>query len=78
VKPTKEIILVVFFAAEESGLLGSFSFSWKKLKKQISICTHLNIEMIGVPMGSGLYCFYYVLANQTWLLKSMNIRVGSW
>jgi Zn-dependent M28 family amino/carboxypeptidase len=27
VKPTKEIILVVFFAAEESGLLGSFSFS---------------------------------------------------
>ncbi|THF50451.1 M20/M25/M40 family metallo-hydrolase [Flavobacterium supellecticarium] len=49
-KTNKRSILVVFFSAEEKGLLGSYHLA-KKLKEQhFNLYTMLNFEMLGVPM----------------------------
>ena len=49
-KTNKRSILIAFFAAEETGLLGSFHLA-KKLKNEgFNLYTMLNFEMIGVPM----------------------------
>lgn len=49
-KTNKRSILVVFFSAEEKGLLGSYHLA-KKLKAQnFNLYTMLNFEMLGVPM----------------------------
>lgn len=49
-KSNKRSILIVFFAGEEKGLLGSKSLAPKLKKKGFDLYTQLNIEMIGVPM----------------------------
>ncbi|KUJ63617.1 peptidase M28 [Flavobacteriaceae bacterium CRH] len=49
-KSNKRSILVVFFAGEEKGLLGSKSLVQKLEKQNFNLYTQLNIEMIGVPM----------------------------
>ncbi len=49
-KTNKRSILVVFFAGEEKGLLGSKSLVQKLKKQDFNLYTQLNIEMIGVPM----------------------------
>lgn len=49
-KANKRSILVVFFAGEEKGLLGSKSLVQKLKKQDFNLYTQLNIEMIGVPM----------------------------
>ncbi len=49
-KANKRSILVVFFAGEEKGLLGSKSLVQKLKKENFNLYTQLNIEMIGVPM----------------------------
>lgn len=53
----KRSALIVFFSAEEMGLLGAEHLS-KKLKEQnINLYTMINFEMLGVPMegkGKGL------------------------
>lgn len=58
-------VLIVFFSAEESGLVGSRYLS-KKLKNQrLNLYTMLNFEMVGVPM-QGEYLSYitgYDLSN---------------
>lgn len=50
-KSNKRSVLIVYFSAEEKGLLGAKSLA-KKLKKEDSnIYTMLNFEMLGVPMN---------------------------
>jgi Zn-dependent M28 family amino/carboxypeptidase len=49
-KSNKRSILVVFFAGEEKGLLGSKSLVQKLNKQNFNLYAQLNIEMIGVPM----------------------------
>lgn len=49
-KSNKRSILVVFFAGEEKGLLGSKSLVPKLQKLNFNLYTQLNIEMVGVPM----------------------------
>jgi hypothetical protein len=49
-KSNKRSILVVFFAGEEKGLLGSKSLVQKLKKQDFNLYAQLNIEMIGVPM----------------------------
>ncbi|PWB21978.1 peptidase M28 [Flavobacterium sp. HTF] len=49
-KSNKRSILVVFFAGEEKGLLGSKSMVQKLKKQNFNLYAQLNIEMIGVPM----------------------------
>lgn len=49
-KTNKRSILIAFFAAEETGLLGSFHLANKLKKDGFNLYTMLNFEMIGVPM----------------------------
>jgi Zn-dependent M28 family amino/carboxypeptidase len=49
-KSNKRSILLVFFAGEEKGLLGSKHLAKKLKDKNFKLYTQLNIEMIGVPM----------------------------
>lgn len=49
-KTNKRSILIVFFTAEETGLLGSFHLADKLKKSNFNLYTMLNFEMIGVPM----------------------------
>ena len=56
-KTNKRSILVVFFAAEESGLLGSFHLAEKLKKQNFNLYTMLNFEMIGVPMKADYTAF---------------------
>ncbi|KAF2513414.1 M20/M25/M40 family metallo-hydrolase [Flavobacterium foetidum] len=56
-KSNKRSILVVFFAGEEKGLLGSKSLVEKLKRQNFNIYTQLNIEMIGVPMKRGFLSY---------------------
>lgn len=49
-KTNKRSILIAFFTAEETGLLGSFHLSEKLKKQDFNLYYMLNFEMIGVPM----------------------------
>lgn len=49
-KTNKRSILIAFFTAEETGLLGSFHLAEKLKKSNFNLYTMLNFEMIGVPM----------------------------
>ena len=49
-KSNKRSILIVFFAGEEKGLLGSKSLVQKLKKQNFNLYAQLNIEMIGVQM----------------------------
>jgi Zn-dependent M28 family amino/carboxypeptidase len=49
-KTNKRSIIIAFFAAEETGLLGSYHLSAKMKKLNVNLYTMLNFEMIGVPM----------------------------
>lgn len=49
-KVNKRSILIVFFAGEEKGLLGSKSLVQKLKDQNFNLYTQINIEMIGVPM----------------------------
>ncbi|UUV20182.1 M28 family peptidase [Paenimyroides aestuarii] len=61
-KNCKRSVLIVFFSAEEKGLLGSKHLA-KKLKKQnMNIYSMLNFEMVGVPMS---YDFKLFLTGYT-------------
>ncbi|WP_432671916.1 M28 family peptidase [Flavobacterium sp. SM2513] len=49
-KTNKRSVLIAFFTAEETGLLGSFHLADKLKKSNFNLYTMLNFEMIGVPM----------------------------
>ncbi|MBE8727649.1 M28 family peptidase [Flavobacterium hungaricum] len=49
-KSNKRSVLIVFFAGEEKGLLGSKSLAPKLKARGFDLYAQLNIEMIGVPM----------------------------
>jgi len=49
-KDNKRSALVVFFSAEEKGLLGAYHLANKLEKDSLNFYTMLNFEMLGVPM----------------------------
>lgn len=49
-KNNKRSVLIVFFSAEEKGLLGAKHLAKKLKAENIQIYTLLNFEMLGVPM----------------------------
>ena len=49
-KSNKRSILIVYFSAEEKGLLGSKSLAKKLKKEKFNLYLMLNFEMLGVPM----------------------------
>ncbi|UYW01476.1 M28 family peptidase [Flavobacterium agricola] len=50
-KPNKRSALIVFFSAEEKGLLGAYHLADKLEKDSLDFYTMLNFEMLGVPMN---------------------------
>lgn len=46
----KRSVLIVYFSAEEKGLLGAYHLAEKLKKKGLNVYTLLNFEMLGVPM----------------------------
>lgn len=74
-KSNKRSILVVFFAGEEKGLLGSKSLVQKLKKQNFNLYTQLNIEMIGVPMKRD-YLAYITGFDKTNMAAKINEYTG--
>lgn len=49
-KNNKRSVLIVYFSAEEKGLLGAYHLAKKLKEKGVNVYTLLNFEMLGVPM----------------------------
>lgn len=56
-KTNKRSILVVYFSAEEKGLLGAYSIAEKLKKENFNLYLMLNFEMLGVPMDKDYEVF---------------------
>ncbi|MDQ6471946.1 M20/M25/M40 family metallo-hydrolase [Flavobacterium sp. LHD-80] len=74
-KSNKRSILVVFFAGEEKGLLGSKSLVEKLKKKKFNLYAQLNIEMIGVPMKRD-YLAYVTGFDKSNMAQKINEYTG--
>ncbi|WP_433779295.1 M20/M25/M40 family metallo-hydrolase [Flavobacterium anhuiense] len=74
-KSNKRSILVVFFAGEEKGLLGSKSLVEKLKKENFNLYTQLNIEMIGVPMKRD-YLAYITGFDKSNMAQKINEYTG--
>jgi Zn-dependent M28 family amino/carboxypeptidase len=74
-KTNKRSILIAFFAAEETGLLGSFHLAEKLKKNNINLYTMLNFEMIGVPMKAD-YTAYITGFSKSNMAAKMNEYAG--
>jgi len=74
-KANKRSILVLFFAGEEKGLLGSKSLVQKLKKENFNLYTQLNIEMIGVPMKKD-YLAYITGFDKSNMASKINEYTG--
>lgn len=74
-KSNKRSILVVFFAGEEKGLLGSKSLVQKLKKQDFNLYAQLNIEMIGVPMKRD-YLAYITGFDKSNMAQKINEYTG--
>ena len=74
-KSNKRSILVVFFSAEEKGLLGSKHLAKKLNTKGFNLYTMLNFEMIGVPMTKD-YTAYITGFSKSNMASKMNDYAG--
>lgn len=74
-KSNKRSILIVFFAGEEKGLLGSKSLVEKLKKRNFNLYTQLNIEMIGVPMKRD-YLAYVTGFDKSNMAQKINEYTG--
>lgn len=74
-KRNKRSILVVFFTAEEVGLLGSEHLAEKLKKKNIDLYSMLNFEMIGVPMKAD-YTAYITGFSKSNMATKLNEYAG--
>lgn len=75
-KSNKRSILVVYFSAEEKGLLGSKSLAAKLKQDGFNLYMMLNFEMLGVPMQRDYEVFItgYKKSN---MAKMMNEYAGN-
>ncbi|WP_026977084.1 M28 family peptidase [Flavobacterium tegetincola] len=74
-KTNKRSIIIAFFAAEETGLLGSFHLSAKLKKSTINLYSMLNFEMIGVPMEAD-YSAYITGFSKSNMAAKINEYAG--
>ncbi|MFD1601482.1 M28 family peptidase [Flavobacterium artemisiae] len=74
-KSNKRSILIVFFAGEEKGLLGSKSLVQKLKKQDFNLYAQLNIEMIGVPMKRD-YLAYITGFDKSNMAQKINEYTG--
>lgn len=68
----KRSILVVLFAAEEDGLLGSEHLAKRLKEKDVDIYTMIGFEMTGVPMQSDAHTAYITGYNMSNLAEKFN------
>ncbi|WP_264535156.1 M20/M25/M40 family metallo-hydrolase [Flavobacterium sp. N1736] len=74
-KSNKRSILIVFFAGEEKGLLGSKSLVQKLKAQDFNLYAQLNIEMIGVPMKRD-YLAYITGFDKSNMAEKINQYTG--
>lgn len=74
-KTNKRSIIIAFFAAEETGLLGSYHLSAKMKKLNVNLYTMLNFEMIGVPMEAE-YSAYITGFSKSNMASKINEYAG--
>ncbi len=74
-KSNKRSILIVFFAGEEKGLLGSKSLVEKLKNQNFNLYSQLNIEMIGVPMKRD-YLAYITGFDKSNMAEKINEYTG--
>jgi Zn-dependent M28 family amino/carboxypeptidase len=74
-KTNKRSILIAFFAAEETGLLGSFHLAKMLKKDNFNLYTMLNFEMIGVPMKAD-YTAYITGFSKSNMASKINDYAG--
>ncbi|QSB27854.1 M20/M25/M40 family metallo-hydrolase [Flavobacterium sp. CLA17] len=74
-KSNKRSILIVFFAGEEKGLLGSKSLVEKLKVQKFNLYAQLNIEMIGVPMKRD-YLAYITGFDKSNMAEKINEYTG--
>ena len=75
-KSNKRSILVVYFSAEEKGLLGAYSLAEKLKKENFNLYLMLNFEMLGVPMDKDYEVFVTGFKKSNMAIK-MNEYAGS-
>ena len=75
-KSNKRSILVVYFSAEEKGLLGAYSLAEKLKKENFNLYLMLNFEMLGVPMNKDYEVFITGFKKSNMAIK-MNEYAGS-
>ena len=75
-KNNKRSVLIVYFSAEEKGLLGSKHLAEKLKNQGINVYTMLNFEMVGVPMKYDFDVFItgYDFSN---MMAKLNEYAGS-
>lgn len=75
-KSNKRSILVVYFSAEEKGLLGAYSLADKLKKEDFNLYLMLNFEMLGVPMDKDYEVFITGFKKSN-MAQKMNEYAGS-
>ncbi|HUH25459.1 MAG TPA: M20/M25/M40 family metallo-hydrolase, partial [Flavobacterium sp.] len=75
-KNNKRSVLIVFFSAEEKGLLGAKHLAEKLKQQNISVYTMLNFEMLGVPMNYDFEMFLTGYAKSN-MAEKINQYAGS-
>lgn len=74
-RTNKRSILVIFFSAEEAGLLGSEHLSKKLKNRGFNLYSMLNFEMIGVPMKAD-YTAYITGFSKSNMAEKLNQYSG--
>lgn len=74
-RTNKRSILVIFFSAEEAGLLGSEHLSKKLKNRGFNLYSMLNFEMIGVPMRAD-YTAYITGFSKSNMAEKLNQYSG--
>lgn len=75
-KANKRSIMIVYFSAEEKGLLGSKYLAEKLKKDNFNLYMMLNFEMVGVPMTRD-YDVYVTGFKKSNMANKMNEYAGS-
>ena len=75
-KNNKRSILIVFFSAEEKGLLGSRHLAAKLKEQKMDLYFMFNFEMIGVPMKDKGMDFYLTGFGKSNMATTMNEYAG--
>lgn len=75
-KTNKRSLIIVFFSAEEKGLLGSKHLAKKLKASNLDLYLMFNFEMIGVPMQNKDFLLYLTGFGKTNMASKINEYAG--